>query len=359
MIFNHLISGFDTVECAYYLMRQDDCQIDFAELSVQKELLKHTKSKHGTSLTLGCEEFKLASHGSSSGFPFLMENEAFILQFGEFNKPNFFVKFRSIALWHHGLSKLHQRFLDWAASVGMVPFKSEKLSRVDFAFDYQIPEIDFDENSFVSSARKDNQHRKNGKIQTLKFGTDQIVLRIYNKTDEIEEVSHKTWLYVLWGTDKNVWRIEWQVRKQFLKFMGIDSIADLEDCQGDMLRVLIKDHTTLRVKSNDSNRSRWTIHPLWLDIVERVNQMDGLGVVRHLDQAALLEERFTRIAISVLGYVKRVAAIDAIYRGEENQKAYIDEAFTHLQNKIMELYDPLTWQMDVNKRIKEMKLGEW
>ena len=357
MSFQFLISGFDTIECAYYLMRLEDCQLDFSALSVQKEELSHAKIKHGKPIQLGIEEFMLASHGTSSGYPFLIENEAFIIQFGEFNNPNFFVKFRSIALWHHGALALHNRFLNWAASIGMIPSKSEKLSRVDYAFDYYLPEIDFNEDSFISSATKDNQHRKNGKLQTLKFGTDNVVLRIYNKTDEINEVSHKTWLFELWGIDHDVWRIEWQVRKEMLRSLGIQSFNDLSEREGDLLRVLFKDHTTLRTKSLDSNRSRWALHPLWLDLIERVNQMEGLGVVRELDQLALLEERFTRIAISVYGYIKRVAAIDAIYTGVE--KAYMDEAFTHLQNKITELHDPLSWQQDVNRRVKEMKLGEW
>lgn len=352
-----LIEGFDTIECAYYLTRMNDCQINFTELSVEKEELAHAKIKHGKQIQLGNEAFLLASHGTSSGYPFLMENEAFIIQFGEFNNPNFFVKFRSIALWHHGAAALHQRFLNWAASAGMVPCKPEKLSRVDHASDYFLPELDFDEDSFISSATKDNQHRKHGKLQTMKFGTDQVVLRMYNKTDEINEVSHKTWLFDLWGIDHDVWRIEWQVRKEYLRQLGIDTFASLAERQGDLLRRLVKDHTTLRIKTDDSNRSRWPLHPLWLDLTERVNQMNGLGIVRELDREALLEERFTRIAISVYGYIKRVAAIDALYTGVE--KSYMDEAFNHLQNRITELHDPLTWQQDVNRRAKEMKFGEW
>ena len=354
--FNYLIQGFDTVECSYYLMRLDDCKIDFTELSVQKEILRTSKAKHGKSIKLGSEEFMLSSHGSSSGFPYVIENENYIIQFGEFNNPNFFVKFRSIALWHQGLLNLHQRFLAWAASIGMESFKAEVLSRVDFAFDYQIPVIDFDVDSFVTSARKDNLHRKNREVQTFTFGTGEIVLRVYNKVDEINEASNKTWFFNLWGTDQNVWRIEWQLRKGFLKYMGIYSMTDLNDCQGDMLRVLVKD-TSLRIKSDDGNRSRWHLHPLWEDLTNRIQQMEGLGVVRSLDKIALLDERFTRIAISVYGYLKRVAAIDVLYTG--NEKSYMDEAFVHLQNHISEIHDPLTWQSDVDRRVKEMKMREW
>ena len=355
--FNFLISGFDTIECAYYLIPTDQFQLDFVSLAVQKENLSRSKNSKQQPIKLGSEEFLLASHGTTSGYPFVIENEVFVIQFGEFNKPNFYVKFRSIALWHHGALALHERFLAWAISIGMMPYQPERLSRVDYAFDYFLPELDFDEDSFISQATKDNQHRKNGKIQTLKFGTDKVVLRIYNKTDEINEVSHKTWLFDLWGMDHDVWRIEWQVRKDFLRQLGVTSFTSLIERQGDLLRVLVKDHTTLRIKSNDSNRSRWAMHPLWLDLTERVDQMDGLGIIKELDEKALLEERFTRIAISVYGYVKRVAAIDALYTG--NEKSYMDEAFQHLFNRVSELHDPLTWQQDVNRRAKEMRLGEW
>ena len=37
----------------------------------------------------------------------------------------------------------------------------------------------------------------------------------------------------------------------------------------------------------------------------------------------------------------------------------MDEAFTHLQNIITEIHDPLSWQQDVDRRAKEMRLGEW
>lgn len=113
----------------------------------------------------------------------------------------------------------------------------------------------------------------------------------------------------------------------------------------------------MRIKTDGySNHSRWPIKQLWKDLTERINQIEGLGIVRELDAQAMLDKRFIRIAISVYGYIKRVAAIDALYTGVE--KSYVDEAFTHLQNKIMELHDPLTWQNDVNKRVEQMRLGE-
>ena len=65
--------------------------------------------------------------------------------------------------------------------------------------------------------------------------------------------------------------------------------------------ILVNDHTTLRTRTNDSNRSRWPLHPLWQDLQARVSQMDGLGVVRELDGKKLLDERMMRISISMYG----------------------------------------------------------
>ncbi|MFA7175453.1 MAG: phage/plasmid replication protein, partial [Kiritimatiellia bacterium] len=257
----------------------------------------------------------------------------------------------------YGAAALHRRFLDWAASVGYQTFQPERLSRVDFTFDYQIPVVDFYEDNFVSAATKDKQFRKNRKVQTFGFGEGDVVLRVYNKVDEIQEKSAKTWFFDLWQCSENVWRIEWQIRKAWLRTFGIRTFADLEERQGDLLRVLVKDHTTLRIQTDDSNRSRWPVHPVWADLQARVGQMDGLGVVRELDMLALLEERETRMAISVYGYLKRLGAIHGIKR--KTPEIGFDESFTLLRKRLDRIHDDLTWETDVRRRYDEMRLGQW
>ena len=124
-----LIYGHDTIECAYYLAALPGATLDFQKLAVEKEALQQAKIRRPKAITLGSEEFLLAPNGTKSGYPFLIENDYFSIQFGEFNKPNFFVTYRSYALWQFGAAKLNQRFLDWAASVGFTTFQPERLSR--------------------------------------------------------------------------------------------------------------------------------------------------------------------------------------------------------------------------------------
>ena len=357
MFFSSLLTGHDTIECAYYLAPLPECALDYERLAAEKESLRIAKIRRPKPLALGTEEFLLMPNGTASGYPFLIENDSFSIQFGEFNKPNFFVTYRSYALWQHGAACLHRRFLDWAASLGFTSFQPERLSRVDFTFDYQLDTIDFDEDNFVSQATKDNQHRKNGKVQTFRFGEGDVMLRVYNKIDEIQEKSAKTWFYTLWGCEQNVWRIEWQVRKEWLRRFGVRTFTDLNERQGDLLRILVNDHTTLRCKTGDSNRARWPLHPLWRNLQDRVGQMPGLGIVRELDRGALLKERETRIAISVYGYLKRLAAIQGIQISTAD--IGFEESLKHLTRKLENVHDPLTWEHDVARRYDEMRLGQW
>lgn len=352
-----LLFGHDTIECACYLAPISAAALDFAQLAAKKEDMRLTGSREPKPIQLGSEEFLLASHGTGSGYPFLLDNGAFSVQCGEFNKPNFFVTFRSFALWQYGAAPLNQRFLTWAESVGMRPYRPAHLSRVDFTFDYALPDLDFDEDSFVSAAAKDNQHRKNGRIQTFRLGEGELLLRVYDKCAEIAEKSAKTWFFDIWGQDHDVWRIEWQVRKDRLRTIGIRTFDDLLERQGDLLRVLVNDHTTLRTKTSDSNRSRWPLHPLWRDLQARVAELGGLGVVKELDAAKLLDERLTRLAVSVYGYMKRIGAIEGLRKGRA--EIGLEEAFRVLRWKIDTLHDPLSWEIDVDKRLTQMRLGQW
>lgn len=352
-----LLQAVDTIECAYFLIPERDCQMDFGKLALEKETLRQSKTRDPKVIMLGGTEFMLHPYGSSSGYPFVVSNTDFTISFGEYNNPAFFVKFSSFALWHEGGQELHQKFLAWAKSMGFEQQRPESLSRVDFAFDYYLPEIDFDENHFVSLSKKDNRFRKDQKLQTLQFGKGDVVLRVYDKIAEIAEQSQKTWFYELWHTNENIWRIEWQVMKEILKRFGLRTFQDLDDGSGDILRYLAQEHDSLRKPSSDSNRSRWPLHPLWVHLIEHIEKLDAQGVYRDVDAYFLLDDRITRIAISIYGYLKRVAAIECIQKG--NVMISNDEALDRLGQKLDMIHDPLTWKKDIEKRIDQIRLGQW
>jgi hypothetical protein len=358
MSLRFLISGHDTVEVCYYLRPLPGCLLDYHEIGLQKEMLRQSKRREPKVIELGGESFLLKPHGSSNGFPFVMENATYVVEFGEFNHPSFRVKFRSQPLWQHGVVALHERFLTWAEAVGLFAIQSETLSRVDFTFDYLLPEIDFDEDSMVSLSKKDNKYRDDGRINGLVYGKSDVVLRVYDKVLEIAEQSGKVWLFQLWGgIDQNVWRVEWQARQAPLRRFGIRTVDDLLNLQGDLLRYLATEHDTLRIKTGDSNRSRWPPHPLWQDLNERIKGMECQGVVRVIDGQAALNERLTRIIISTYGTLKRIGAIHAVQR--KTDFAGFNEAVRVLHRMLETVHDPLTWREDVDSRVKEIQFGQW
>lgn len=154
-----------------------------------------------------------------------------------------------------------------------------------------------------------------------------------------------------------MWRIEWQVRKPILRQFGVVTFPDLKNCLGDLLRYLSEDHTTLRIPNGDENRSRWPLHPLWIDLQEKIAQLNQLGVCRVLGRESVLEERQMRMAISVYGYLKRVAAIHCVQR--RKQMISEREALDDLTERIWKVHDPLNWKIDVTKRIDAIECGEW
>ncbi len=355
--FRLLLHGVDTLQCAYYLRQAQRREFDFEQLHRLREDQRQLGTREGARITLGGVPFLVAPHGTASGYPLLLGCEDFKIECGEHNKPSFFVTFRSQALWRESAPFLHEKFLRWAEGVGLVPYQPERVSRVDYAFDYHLPVVDFDEDCFVTRMHKDSQHRENGRVQTFTFGHGDMVLRVYDKVAEIEQQSDKVWFFLLWERDQDVWRIEWQVRKAVLRQFGIYTLADLQKVQGDLLRSLAADQATLRVRGADSNRSRWALHPLWQDLQAQIAALPHLGVCRLDGKAAALEERLCRCALSVYGYTKGFAATQCVQTQTEGMG--FDEAFRLLGKRVLELYDPLSWGVDVEKRRAAIETGDW
>ena len=181
------------------------------------------------------------------------------------------------------------------------------------------------------------------------------MLRVYEKISEIEQQSDKVWFFPLWGVEAGVWRIEWQVRKALLKRFGIRTMDDLFERQADCLRYLAAEHDSISRPNQDSNRSRWPLHPLWTDLLTQIDALEGLGVYREIDAAAVLQERLMRVGISLYGYAKRVAAIECIQ--QRRDFIDLDETLERIGRLVYRIHDAPTWKSDVEKRINDMRLG--
>jgi len=68
----------------------------------------------------------------------------------------------------------------------------------------------------------------------LSIGKNKILCRIYNKELEIHQQSRKFWMFDIWGIskapkDSKIIRVEFQIRREVIKELGLDTVNDLFD----------------------------------------------------------------------------------------------------------------------------------
>ena len=71
----------------------------------------------------------------------------------------------------------------------------------------------------------------------------------------------------------------------------------------------------------------------------------------------MLEERNTRMAISIYGYLKRMAAVDCVLN--EKPMSSLSEAMEVLAKNLTWVHNRHTWEADVEKRILQIRLDRW
>lgn len=183
------------------------------------------------------------------------------------------------------------------------------------------------------------------------------LVRIYNKVAEIKQKSDKFWFFELWGQDQDVWRVEFQVRRQRLKESGIRTFNDLRNLQADLLRELATSNTTLGRPSDDGNRSRWPLHPLWASLIESISQRPQTGLVRTYDEQAGIAWQLDKNGKCVLGHLKQMAAL-LHASSHRTQVPTLQETIKAMLSIVTRHHSDDLWRSDVERRVKANELGQ-
>lgn len=350
-----LLTGFDSLYVSFYLDTAT-CRIDWEDLAYRKEKTRQDHGEQFNKLTLGTETFALRAYGRHP-YKYVLSNKFFDIAIGERMRPACYVRFPSEALWSVGEPVLLRRFEDWCRSLRLVKIRYEVVNRVDWAFDFHLPIVDFAPDHFVSRATKDATWRQHGTTQTVKFGEGDVVVRIYDKVAEIAQQSAKVWFFDLWGQNENVWRVEFQVRRKRLKEAGINTLAELRIRQGNLLRELASTHTTLRIPTGDKNRSRWPLHPLWAELQASIGGMPQMGFLGNLNQQNSVDYRLDRLSKSLLGNLKG-AAVLLYAKSGCRMIPDLETVLEELPGLFEPHHSPVSWESDVRKKIDAFELGQ-
>jgi len=204
------------------------------------------------------------------------------------DSPNVYVSIGSKLLWIAGVH----------GAVEVVRVLIEELdgwidriqpSRCGLAADFLVPggiPLAVVDRYRVSRSKKTNQYLDGDRLETYYIGkkASPVQARIYDKGKEVSRPGGKTWFTSIWELDspEDVWRIEYQLRRLFLKERGIDTVEDLVVNLGSMWAYLTEQWFSLRL-DDDSNVGRRTVHPFW-EAVQSCGPL--LGEVGPLDRVA-------------------------------------------------------------------------
>ena len=314
---NLLLCGIDTLDIGLEVVWTADWPTTSAEL----ELLKQKAA--GTPGLLSSDQRYLIL---PSGKP---PNYRWHLQWPEFHlfvakgaepqgpSPNVYASISSETLWHKGLHAAVELVCAEVIQLGG-QVRNIKPSRCDLAVDFQIPgglSLEFLRTLRTPHHPQHSHIMRGDVLETFYHGAKQspIQLRIYDKAAEIAAGGIKYWFYDLWKVllSVDVWRVEFQLRRETLKQFGINQIDDLTHHLGGLWRYLTDDWFSLRLP-DDTNVSRRTIHPWWQTVQACAEQF---GPACHLtrdntSQLASVDWYVSHCSGCLAGYAARLKLAD-------------------------------------------------
>lgn len=143
------------------------------------------------------------------------------------------------------------------------------ISRVDIYVDF-VTDVEFPlivDPQWVTQARRIDRYRIGGVFTGWSFGKGDLSARLYNKSQEVK-ASGKDWFREYWrraGWDgeTEVWRLEFQFRRERLKSFGARALDEIHQSVPELWRYAMENWLRLVVPQKDGNRTRWPTHTLW------------------------------------------------------------------------------------------------
>ena len=190
-----------------------------------------------------------------------------------------------------------------------------KVSRVDLFADFHGLGLSAESRwDFVCKAKRRKTFEDGEDLETLYFGSGKPVMaRLYDKTKE-SAAKGTDWWPDLWGSayrrGEQVWRVEFQVERAYLKDVGLSSPGQVLEAAGRLWAKLSSEWLTLRLPTEDSNRSRWPLSPLWEAVQAATFESSAVG--EDLVRAGQRRGDLRRITPAVVGFLSSLSALTGV-----------------------------------------------
>ncbi|WFS63046.1 hypothetical protein LF599_02495 [Pseudodesulfovibrio thermohalotolerans] len=303
----------------------------------------------------------------SKGYNWLISGIQYAVKFGKAiipnSRPNVLVEIRSETLWRFGVRDAIKR-ITLALEEVHAEIIVVKPSRIDLCMDMLIPDNEWDGELFANTvcrARKINYFTESKKLEGVQIGKGDLSCRLYDKALEIETISQKTWMYDVWGIPevpetKRAIRVEFQLRRQSLKDLGIDTMDDCIGALDNIWAYCTQKWLKFQTNPGKHHTQRKTLD--WWQIIQ--NRFLGVSEPVPAIRAKAVRTTQFQLASQVVGLIVALASVDDEFGNEPLYEEVSQEGLVKVFRKALriagksslELRDAVNWKRAKNYRGK-------
>lgn len=252
----------------------------------------------------------------TDGYEWVLQGREMTMKIGNWTelkqRPSVVSDIRSETLWAHGPDLCIQRLHDLiTAKHGKIV--ALKPSRVDLCVDLLMRELDWVPSmidGFVTRARDIDPHYQHRALSGFSIGKGAVSARLYDKPREIVTKSKKFWMYDIWrigsvAEDHRVIRVEFQIRREALKQMGIETYPDLKERMPSIWAYLTQ--KWLRVAEDAAVHHTQQIIRPWWPIVE--SGFTGAQQATPIVREKAISTDLQRHSAQLMGLVSSITAL--------------------------------------------------
>lgn len=313
-----LASGFDTLVLALDVAWQDDSFL----LTLGELKRAAADSGEDQALLLSDAEgqpigpFAVKPYGVR-GYEWLLTSADCTMRIGRWlqpgSRPGVMLELGSEVLWRLGAEVAVRRALEALEAQGGHVVVA-KASRVDVCLDVLLPRSEWSPALLplcVCLARSRSMHLSNSSFSGLSLGRGVVVARLYDKALEIATKSRdKAWMYRVWGLESVpeghvVARIEFQLRREALKSLQLETIQDVFGQRGRVWAYCTEQWLELRADPGKQHHQRETLD--WWRMVQR--GFDGAQPGNALLREAAVNVQRKQLEAQLKGFASSLAAL--------------------------------------------------
>ncbi len=342
MEFKELYKGIDSLYVSFKGTLKERIREQLEEKKGQAQS-ENEKDQARAAIHVDDHSFKVKDKGKGQ-YAYVLIDAWYHIQISPTKKmiiPPVYVQLASELLTVRGVHAAMDKLRRTVGSL-LVMIVEETISRVDLCVDF-VTDVElksFNKSAWVTRSRTSQDHWEGDIFTGSSFGLGGVVcVRLYDKTWEIKK-SDKEYLKSIWETQgwsegQKVWRLEFQMRRNFLKQMQVNSFSDLMSGQNDLWKYCTNEWFRLTLEDKTINKTRWDVHPLW-EKLQRITfgSEDYKGIVREVSKSRTPNER--ALFLNGLGYLTAYAAYKGFDEIDENtSKSFVRdcERFFNINRK--------------------------